>query len=127
MSFPQLEGVNEVRRPLYRLSIKLLCLQEHLHSQFNDFPLTFAYDLYLRLQQLLSSCLISICFSESCDFATYLGCILHNWQDQPETGSQAEPKRSDPHSDQDVSAGITGGTSGPEDCERNLQFDLQAV
>lgn len=39
ISLPLLEGVIEVRRPLYRVSIKLLCLQERLHSQFSDIHL----------------------------------------------------------------------------------------
>lgn len=48
MSLPPLEGLDEICRPLYRVSIKLLCLQERLHSQFSD------YNLHLGLQQLLS-------------------------------------------------------------------------
>lgn len=125
MSFPSLEGVNEVRRPLYRVSIKLLCLQERLHSQLTELPLNFAYSLHHGLQQ--SSRLISMCFSEGRDSGTYLGCFLLSWQDERETGSQAEPKRSDPHSEQNVSSGVTGSRGGPEGRGRDLQFDLQAV
>lgn len=89
--------------------------------------LTFAYDLHLGLLQLLSLRLISMCFSEGCVSATYPGSILLSRQSQSEAESQAEPKRSDLHSEQDVPAGITGSGGGPKGRGGDLQSDLQAV
>lgn len=68
-----------------------------------------------------------MCFSEECVSATYLGSFLLNWERQSEAGCQAEPKRSDLHSEQDVPAGITGSGGGSESRGGDLQSDLQAV
>lgn len=137
MSLPPSEGVQEVRRPLYRVSIKLLCLQERLHSQSSDlhlrpsapltFTLTFVSDLHLMLQQLLSSHLVSSCFSESRVSATRLGGVLLSGWGPPAAGRQAEPTGSDPHSEQDVPAGVTGSEGGPGGRGGDLQSDFQDV
>lgn len=91
------------------------------------FTLTFVSDLHLIIQQLLSSHLVSSCFSESRVSATRLGGVLLSGWGPPAAGRQAEPTGSDPHSEQDVPAGVTGSEGGPGGRGGDLQSDFQDV
>lgn len=79
------------------------------------------------LQQLLSSHLVSSCFSESRVSATCLGGVLLSGWGQPAARRQAEPTGSDPYSEQDVPAGVTGSGGGPGGRGGDLQSDFQDI